>query len=113
TQMWSGSSFLVPCHFPPSPTLFPYTTLFRSLDDANNDVATLAADYSGTISYRDLNSLVVGTVSDTSMGTTTSSGIRTSGTLAARSEEHTTELQSRRDVVCRLLRAEDIRLGTS
>src|SRR5213076_2443958 len=54
-----------------------------NLDDANNDVATLAADYSGTISYRDLNSLVVGTVSDTSMGTTTSSGIRTSGTLAA------------------------------
>src|SRR5207248_1745411 len=42
--------------------------------DANN-VATMAASYNGTISYRDANGLVVGTVTDTAMGTTTTSGI--------------------------------------
>src|SRR5207253_1757844 len=34
-----------------------------------------AANYNGTISYRDANGLVVGTVTDTSMGTTTTGGI--------------------------------------
>src|SRR5207302_1619012 len=43
-----------------------------------NCAATLAASYNGTISYRDANGLVVGTVTDTAMGTTTTSGITTS-----------------------------------
>src|SRR5436853_187082 len=51
--------------------------------DGTTVVYALRTDSSGRNSYRDLNSLVVGTVSDTSMGTTTTSGIRTSGTLAA------------------------------
>src|SRR6266536_5413237 len=75
------------CHFsfffflmirrPPRSTLFPYTTLFRSR----------------------------------SRGTPAASGSRTCSTGAAtssrrsrpRSEEHTSELQSRVDLVCRLL----------
>src|SRR5438477_562963 len=54
-----------------------------NLDDANNDVATLAADYSGTISYRDLNSIGRGPVRNTATCTTRIPAIRTSGTLAA------------------------------
>src|SRR2546423_13276772 len=34
------------------------------LDESGNNVATLAANYSGPISYTDANSLVVGTVTD-------------------------------------------------
>src|SRR5207247_1448004 len=49
-----------------------------NLDQDANNVATLAANYNGTISYRDANGPVVGTVTDTAMGTTTTSGITTS-----------------------------------
>src|SRR5207237_630955 len=47
-----------------------------NLDVANNNVATIAANYSGTISYLDVNGLAVGTVTDTAMTpNTTTSGI--------------------------------------
>src|SRR5947199_126207 len=46
------------------------------LDDSGNNVATLAASYSGPISYTDANTLTVGTVSDTAMTpSTTTHGI--------------------------------------
>src|SRR5438105_14103672 len=38
-----------------------------NLDQAANNVVTLAANYSGTISYLDINTLSVGTVTDTAM----------------------------------------------
>src|SRR5256886_10486216 len=59
---------------PPRSTLFPYTTLFRSIAQVDR----------GSI---------VGTVSD-------ASGANVEG---ARSEEHTSELQSQSNLVCRLL----------
>src|SRR3712207_8067656 len=75
---------------PPRSTLFPYTTLFRSLDIANTGVArgkiyaalqrgepipdTWALDADGAVT-----------------------------TDPRRSEEHTSELQSRQYLVCRLL----------
>src|SRR5260370_14119635 len=65
---------------PPRSTLFPYTTLFRS-DQSNNE---------GDV------------VSLTSISATDS----TSGTIVSettRSEEHTSELQSHLNIVCRLL----------
>src|SRR5437868_3594099 len=51
-----------------------------NLDVANNNVTTLAANYSGTISYLDVNGLAVGTVTDTAMSpSTTTSGITSTG----------------------------------
>src|SRR3989442_9974946 len=76
---------------PPRSTLFPYTTLFRSLleDDATD------------LPYRDL------AYSDR-MGTAPEDiGLavrgRIIGYMSERSEEHTSELQSRPHLVCRLL----------
>src|SRR5690349_22872196 len=66
---------------PPRSTLFPYTTLFRSQEldrAAEHDVGAAAGHVGG---HRD-RALVAG---------------------ERRSEEHTSELQSRRDLVCRLL----------
>src|SRR6266576_1765607 len=60
---------------PPRSTLFPYTTLFRSAADRNDRPAGRPATRPGS-PYRHAGS---------------------------RSEEHTSELQSRRDRVCRLL----------
>src|SRR5439155_15764217 len=46
------------------------------LDEPANNVATLAASYSGPISYTDANTLVVGMVTDTAMSpSTTTHGI--------------------------------------
>src|SRR2546430_9835578 len=69
---------------PPRSTLFPYTTLFRSIpgDEANPAYGKL--------------SLVDNTV-DTATGT-----VRLKATCQ-RSEEHTSELQSQSNLVCRLL----------
>src|SRR5258705_8685566 len=69
---------------PPRSTLFPYTTLFRSL--------TLARAISGTYPYRASRSLAPEPV------------VLFAGTEQhVRSEEHTSELQSLRHLVCRLL----------
>src|SRR3712207_9019173 len=64
---------------PPRSTLFPYTTLFRSIDGTLTATGTSASRVRFT-SWRD----------DTVVGD-------------SRSEEHTSELQSRQYLVCRLL----------
>src|SRR2546428_7259994 len=69
---------------PPRSTLFPYTTLFRSAAEL------IDADPTGTIPH----ALVL------MIGDTVEAIISTS---AWRSEEHTSELQSRSELVCRLL----------
>src|SRR5690349_22421345 len=67
---------------PPRSTLFPYTTLFRS---QFHGVATVPG-------------------SRTTAARTRTAVIRPPASAAdRRSEEHTSELQSRRDLVCRLL----------
>src|SRR5436309_10538532 len=73
---------------PPRSTLFPYTTLFRSIstDPAHKDQCKTAAEFVA----RDLAGLGFDT------------GLRPTGEIA-RSEEHTSELQSRENLVCRLL----------
>src|SRR5438874_13456642 len=65
---------------PPRSTLFPYTTLFRSRIKTGRSLAARRS------------------VSSVERGTPEQIDAKT-----ARSEEHTSELQSRRDLVCRLL----------
>src|SRR5438067_7104638 len=79
---------------PPTSTLFPYTTLFRSgasgrgLRDVLDSQELIAIAYERVESYADRLWL-----------------LKASGayTGVPRSEEHTSELQSRFDLVCRLL----------
>src|SRR2546422_3215286 len=69
---------------PPRSTLFPYTTLFRSRHDAADHVLCVVSDEYFAAPY---------------------STLERNAALwqAARSEEHTSELQSRLHLVCRLL----------
>src|SRR5690349_22150939 len=73
---------------PPRSTLFPYTTLFRSL---------LLSPQASTVE--------IATVGRLLQTVRRQSKSRFGAVLhgEARSEEHTSELQSRRDLVCRLL----------
>src|SRR3712207_8802673 len=82
---------------PPRSTLFPYTTLFRSLDDALRQVA-------GFQLFRRAGSRTANpTTQGVSLRATGASGASRALVLADRSEEHTSELQSRQYLVCRLL----------
>src|SRR3712207_8590955 len=76
---------------PPRSTLFPYTTLFRSL---RRDIPALERLWSDqfVVNTPD-NRVVVGR--DAVLDTYVRAGVR--------SEEHTSELQSRQYLVCRLL----------
>src|SRR5438874_5131621 len=65
---------------PPRSTLFPYTTLFRSSVTVNRKRSDESSRKHPSCRHR-----------------------RDVPRPAARSEEHTSELQSRRDLVCRLL----------
>src|SRR3989440_9166590 len=79
---------------PPRSTLFPYTTLFRSR--LNAFTCAPAAD-SGPTRRKNRRT---GSPSIVSYGT--GAGV-VPATTTRRSEEHTSELQSRSDLVCRLL----------
>src|SRR5699024_12512375 len=68
---------------PPTSTLFPYTTLFRSLRDVR-PARVVQSEQPGCL----VEGLAGGVVDDIEL---------------LRSEEHTSELQSRFDLVCRLL----------
>src|SRR5258708_29968126 len=76
---------------PPRSTLFPYTTLFRS------DIAT------GSALYKRVNrkpGICIANIGDASLGC---GPVWEAMLFAARSEEHTSELQSPDHLVCRLL----------
>src|SRR3712207_8027082 len=82
---------------PPRSTLFPYTTLFRSVG--------------GAVGQREHPAHLVGVHRDDGLGRPDARDrdrdpqreLRRGAARAARSEEHTSELQSRQYLVCRLL----------
>src|SRR2546430_7574290 len=84
---------------PPRSTLFPYTTLFRSRDGASEaDARQMALDTLNAASFLQLSKRPRsrrggGYVHD----------IRVAMRQLIRSEEHTSELQSQSNLVCRLL----------
>src|SRR2546427_2194651 len=69
---------------PPRSTLFPYTTLFRSYNFPQNRVT----DHRIHHTVHDLEAVLNGKLNEL---------------INARSEEHTSELQSQSNIVCRLL----------
>src|SRR5260370_15782122 len=85
---------------PPRSTLFPYTTLFRS---NGNSFAVGATAIVVQVDNRGIFCALVGGGYPIP-GTTASGGKAKTGTeLVFRSEEHTSELQSHLNLVCRLL----------
>src|SRR5699024_11882241 len=86
---------------PPRPPLFPYTTLFRSR--ALVGPAGLAPVLPGVPGLVVLGAVRVGIGHDPDLACVHQLGDALVGAVALRSEEHTSELQSRFDLVCRLL----------
>src|SRR3712207_8952563 len=85
---------------PPRSTLFPYTTLFRSLMLGGN-ISPPAASHSDALSWRQSSHFHQGSRNGFAIVTGHSQSRLRS--LNDRSEEHTSELQSRQYLVCRLL----------
>src|SRR3712207_7645831 len=81
---------------PPRSTLFPYTTLFRSVSRWR---ATISKEWARGIAARPRRGSPVGR--SPTLPYQESSASRQRG--CPRSEEHTSELQSRQYLVCRLL----------
>src|SRR3712207_7582990 len=85
---------------PPRSTLFPYTTLFRSLDAGGNMLLDEIDAFLSTMSpYSDERDQL----STALLGTSEVLKVDPEGRVILRSEEHTSELQSRQYLVCRLL----------
>src|SRR5688572_32754209 len=88
---------------PPRSTLFPYTTLFRSpdcIDECDADASKVLAGQCGC------GSPDVNTDGDAAMDCNDGCPYDAAHTVAGtcgRSEEHTSELQSQSNLVCRLL----------
>src|SRR5688572_32583715 len=92
---------------PPGSTLFPYTTLFRSRP-ADASVTAEATSHTTATTYENLGTsqLVTDTERHERMKELTQEQEQEeehTGNVAARSEEHTSELQSQSNLVCRLL----------
>src|SRR3712207_8576971 len=83
---------------PPRSTLFPYTTLFRSPAACLRNVLHATRDFISCMQSK------VGPGITAAVSTRHRAATRCSTTgRKARSEEHTSELQSRQYLVCRLL----------
>src|SRR2546422_6378186 len=87
---------------PPRSTLFPYTTLFRSLFDIG-----IAGDFVGNLTQKNVEKAQGGTFAgQENRFFPREVELSLFGQIdpyASRSEEHTSELQSRLHLVCRLL----------
>src|SRR3712207_7413098 len=76
---------------PPRSTLFPYTTLFRSARVMREVCETIAPGWREAAIHAE------------AVGRLAALGIDNAVPIVTRSEEHTSELQSRQYLVCRLL----------
>src|SRR3712207_7121090 len=85
---------------PPRSTLFPYTTLFRSV--RLRDRAAVPADH-GSAFDAVLLAFQRYEAGDDETARAALQGVGLQSPLLERSEEHTSELQSRQYLVCRLL----------
>src|SRR3712207_8772793 len=83
---------------PPRSTLFPYTTLFRS-----GIAATLYANAQNRLPLIVANVRRASRIAVAAVRRSPDTRVRSLASMAARSEEHTSELQSRQYLVCRLL----------
>src|SRR2546430_9235662 len=91
-MLLSVSFFFLMIRRPPRSTLFPYTTLFRSSQFGDpQEQRSEQIPHPGTTGQMD---------DKPDHG---EDSYRGSGRLAGRSEEHTSELQSQSNIVCRLL----------
>src|SRR3712207_8399520 len=87
---------------PPRSTLFPYTTLFRSAAHAVGGDPDRSVEV--IVQLKDPNDLPHGRALVRDAGGTITRDLHiVNGFGARRSEEHTSELQSRQYLVCRLL----------
>src|SRR2546430_12967761 len=85
---------------PPRSTLFPYTTLFRS-KGATDVPRFVDREEEGSEELDDRQKRVVALVEELTAGIPADAKARTNE--QQRSEEHTSELQSQSNLVCRLL----------
>src|SRR5690348_17805929 len=92
---------------PPRSTLFPYTTLFRSVEDRNARIGEHLGDgrlaHSDRAGERERDHGFSNSMSSPSRSRGGLAPKKISKLAAARSEEHTSELQSPVHLVCRLL----------
>src|SRR3712207_7574763 len=92
---------------PPRSTLFPYTTLFRSVSGPSSTLSRTAirtcSARPGRTSVRSLLSVPSVCCSAAGGGAGAPLGSTVFVSRYVRSEEHTSELQSRQYLVCRLL----------
>src|SRR3712207_6995970 len=86
---------------PPRSTLFPYTTLFRSQGMASPTISSVTSDEACS-KCRGLGSSWASSPGSSSLGHNRCAVLRAAAS-SSRSEEHTSELQSRQYLVCRLL----------
>src|SRR3712207_9208281 len=93
---YTGFFFLM-IRRPPRSTLFPYTTLFRSLPSTRGLAAALGVSRTVTAAAYDQ------LLAEGWLAARRGSGTYVQSAPAPRSEEHTSELQSRQYLVCRLL----------
>src|SRR3712207_6861548 len=94
---------------PPRSTLFPYTTLFRSFQVGDQVVGVLDPDAQPDEGVRNTRP---GPLLRREVRVGGAPRDRGEGVDAARSEEHTSELQSRQYLVCRLLLEKKQATGT-
>src|SRR2546427_3455403 len=86
---------------PPRSTLFPYTTLFRS----QHAFPSVAAEQATPSNSGQENNSILDKLSETlaKIIQIAQQGKELAGVVRLRSEEHTSELQSQSNLVCRLL----------